>query len=178
MKRIALQKQRDNIAEYVIYMYQMEDLIRSYQFNMADLNQYVISHYPIAQEEKSDLLTWFSTLAKQMTDENIRESGHLSEVQQTVDDLAVLHWRLLKSDPVYFETYTLAKPHVMELVLDAGDKNPGHEIQVCFNGIYGRLLSRLHGRDIPQDMLAATDRFAAVIRYLTEAYHQRRAASN
>lgn len=178
MQRLALQKKKENITEYVIYMYQIEDLIRAYQFNLDEIQQYVIAHYPISSEEKTDVLNWFTALARRMKSENIQEKGHLQEVQEIVDKLAKLHWQLLKSDQDYFQIYTVAKPYVMDLVLEAGAEIPGHEIQLCFNGIYGLLLSRLHGRPVPEGMKAATNSFGAVLRYLSEAYHQQLTVEN
>lgn len=171
MQRLALQKKQENIAEYVIYMYQMEDLIRAYQFNLDDIQLYVIAHYPIPAGEKSEVLTWFSGLADRMKFENIQERGRLQEVQDIVDALARIHWELLKSNLDYFQIYKEAKPFVMDLVAEARGENPGHEIQICFNGIYGLLLSRLHGQSVPQQMIDATNSFGAVLRYLTDEYH-------
>lgn len=178
MQRLALQKKQENIAEYIIYMYQMEDLIRAYQFNLDDIQQYVIAHYPISPKEKAEVLEWFTELAEKMKLEKIQHKGHLPAVQEKVDILARLHWDLLKSDRTYCELYNTAKPYVIELVIEAGDENPGHEIQLCFNGIYGLLLSRLHGRKVAEDMIQATDSFGAVLRYLTEIYHQQLVSGN
>lgn len=178
MQRLANQKRKDNIAEYIIYMYQMEDLLRAYQFNMDDIHQYVIAHYPISQEEKIEVLNWFTALAEKMKSESILMKGHLSEVQQKVDELARLHWGLLKSDRNYYELYNAAKPYILDLVMEAGNENPGHEIQLCLNGIYGLLLSRLHGREVSNEMIKTTDSFGAVLRYLTEAYHQKLVTDN
>ncbi|HSI77036.1 MAG TPA: DUF4924 family protein [Lunatimonas sp.] len=178
MQRLALQKKKENIAEFIIYMYQMEDLIRAYQFNMDDIHQYVIAHYPISSEEKAEVLNWFKELAEKMKSEKIQNKGHLSEVQEKVEVLATYHWNFLKSDRDYFEIYNLAKPYVIALFMEAGDEDPGHEIQLCINAIYGLLLSRLHGRKVPEDMIKATDSFGAVLRYLTEAYHQQLVTNN
>jgi sulfur relay (sulfurtransferase) DsrC/TusE family protein len=178
MQRLAIQKKKENIAEYILYMYQMEDLIRAYQFNMEEIHQYVIVHYPISPEEKAEVLNWFRVLADKMKTEQIQEKGHLSEVQEKVEELTALHWSFLKSDRDYFNIYNAAKPHVINLVVEAGDENPGHEIQLCLNAIYGLLLSRLHGRKVPEEIIKATESFGAVLRYLTEAYHQSLVAKN
>jgi hypothetical protein len=178
MQRIALLKKKENISEYVIYMYQMEDLIRAYQFDLNDIHLYVIAHYPISADEKAEVLTWFTALAEKMKAQNIQQTGHLIEVQEIVDKLARIHWNLLKTDAVYYKIYSDAKPHVIELILEAGNENPGHEIQVCFNVIYALLLSRLHGKPVPDKKIAATDRFGAVLRYLTDAYHHELVVEN
>ena len=172
MKAIAEKKKAKNIGEYIIYMYQMEDLLRAYQFIMQEVKQYVISHYPISEEEKEETFQWFAGLADSMAIENIKESGHLKSVQQMVDLLAKLHWQLLKTDKTYFHIYQKAKPHIIQMVLEAGENSPGNEIQICLNAIYGLLLAKLHGREIPKDMVAATEIFGDVLSYLNWAYFE------
>ena len=36
---LAQQKQKENIAEYIIYMYQMEDIVRAFQFDLDKIVQ-------------------------------------------------------------------------------------------------------------------------------------------
>ncbi len=42
MKSVAENKKSQNIAEYLIYMYQMEDLIRSYQGDREEMDRFVV----------------------------------------------------------------------------------------------------------------------------------------
>lgn len=170
MKAIADKKKSQNIPEYIIYMYQIEDLIRAYDFNKEEIKKYVISHYPITDEEKEATWKWFESISASMLDEGINEKGHLKETQQFVSDLAEIHWKLIKTDKTYFEHYQKAKPHIMHLVIEAGDDAPANEIQVCLNAVYGLLLAKLRGRDIPSDMAEATDAFGNVLSYLNWVY--------
>lgn len=178
MKSIADKKKAQNIGEYIIYMYQMEDLLRAYQFNMEEVRQYVIAHYPVSDQEKTATYQWFDFLAQSMKTEGISEKGHLQAVQKEVDHLAQLHWTLLRTDPNYFTIYQRAKPHVIQLVMEAGEQNPGHEIQLCINAVYGLLLARLRGREIPKDILEATSAFGEVLSYLNLAYFAEKASQN
>jgi hypothetical protein len=172
MKAIAEKKKVKNIGEYIIYMYQMEDLLRAYQFNMQEVKQYVISYYPISEEEKEETFQWFSELAGSMAKQDIKESGHLKSVQQIVDLLAKLHWQLLKTDNSYFNIYQKAKSYIIQLALEAGSSGTGHEIQICVNAVYGLLLARLRGREVPQNILEATDAFGDLLSYLNGVYFQ------
>ncbi|MCH7398976.1 DUF4924 family protein [Belliella sp. DSM 107340] len=174
MKSIAEKKREQNIAEYIIYMYQMEDLIRAYDFNMLDIRQYVISHYPISDSEKEDMAIWFSNICEQMISEKITATGHLSEIQAIVDELAKIHWALLKSDMEYFGIYNKAKPFIVEMIIEAGNKPVGHEIQICINAIYGLLLAKLKGREIPKGYTEATDAFGSVLSYLSYVYAEKK----
>lgn len=173
MKAIADKKKEQNIGEYIIYMYQMEDLLRAYQFNLDEVNQYVISHYPISEEEKTETLEWFQNIADTLKKEGKEEKGRLDSTQAYVAELAKIHWELLKTDKSYFEHYQKAKPHILQLVIDAGKDAPSNEIQICLNAIYGLLLAKLRGREVPTGILDATDSFGNVLSYLNFVYFQK-----
>lgn len=170
MKTVADRKKAQNIPEYIIYMYQMEDLLRAYHFNLDDLRLYVISHYPVSDSEKTETAIWFSDLAFEMKNAKVEETGHLPQTQELVDQLASIHWSLLKTDRDYFDLYQNAKPHLIHLLLEAGENAPKHEIQVALNAIYGQLLARLRSREVPSVILEATDTFGDLLSYLNWVY--------
>ncbi|GMQ31625.1 DUF4924 family protein [Algoriphagus confluentis] len=172
MHSVAEKKKSQNIGEYLIYMYQMEDLIRSFQGNMEEIRQYVVAHYPVGEKEKEEITAWFEGLAGKMKKEAILEKGHLSELNQLVDQLLKLHYRLVKTDKSYFETYHQAKPHILESILADNGENPGNEIQICLNGVYGLLLCRLLGKKISEEQLKAAESFGEVLSFLNLAYQQ------
>jgi len=173
MKSVAENKKKHNIGEYIIYMYQMEDLIKSYNYNIEDIRQYVVSHYPIPEEEKTAVAIWFDFLINRMKTEGIENKGHLSDVQREVDTLAKIHWELLKTDKDYFEIYQKAKPHIIDFVLSAEGQDLGHEIQICLNGIYGLLLCRLTGKKVPEELQQSAEAFGSVLSYLSLVYKER-----
>lgn len=162
MKKLAAKKKQQNIGEYIVYMYQMEDLLRSYQFNMDEVSQYVVSHYPVTPDEKKEITGWFETLSKDMQEEGIQETGHLKATQQEVQKLAEIHWELLKTDKDYFSIYNEAKPHVIASIMAAEGQDIGHEIQICINGVYGLLLCRLTGKKLTSEQEKAAQAFGKV----------------
>lgn len=178
MQAVAEKKKSQNIGEYLIYMYQMEDLIRSFQGNMEEILKYVIAHYPVSDEEKAEITSWFEGLLNQMKSEEILEKGHLQELTQIVDQLLQLHYRLVKTDKSYFETYHLAKPHILEAILAANGENLGNEVQICLNGVYGLLLCRLLGKKVSEDQLKAAEAFGEVLSFLNLVYQQELVSRN
>ena len=178
MQSIAEKKKSQNIGEYLIYMYQMEDLIRSFQGNMEEIRQYVVVHYPVSDKEKEGISDWFKELLIQMKSQGILEKGHLSELHVLTGKLLELHYRLLKTEKNYFEIYHKAKPHILDAILSAGGENPGHEIQICLNGVYGLLLCRLLGKKVTEDQLQAAEAFGEVLSFLNLVYQQERVSSN
>ncbi|MDF2158604.1 DUF4924 family protein [Algoriphagus sp. CAU 1675] len=172
MKTIAEKKRLENIAEYILYLYQMEDLIRSYQGNMEEIKQYVVSHYPVESQEKEDISLWFEELRNKMKEEGIMEKGHLEETKKIVEELSTIHWQLLKTDKTYFETYQQAKPHIIQAVVDAEGKDLGNEVQICLNGVYGLLLCRLLGKKVSDTQMAAATAFGQLLSLLNLVYQQ------
>ncbi len=173
MKSIADRKKSQNIGEYLVYMYQMEDLIRSYQGNMGEIRQYVISHYPVSEGEKSEITAWFEGILQKMKSQEILEKGHLKELNDLVDNLANLHWKLLKTDSAYFDSYSKAKPFILDAIVEAKGENPGNEIQICLNGVYGLLLNRLLGGKVEDRRIKAAEAFGEVLSLLNFNYQQR-----
>ncbi|WP_026954694.1 DUF4924 family protein [Algoriphagus vanfongensis] len=178
MKSIAAKKKSQNIAEYILYLYQMEDLIRSYQGNLEEIKQYVVAHYPVEEQEKSEITSWFEGLIQRMKQEKIMENGHLEETQKLVDELSKIHWQLLKSDKTYFESYQKAKPHIVQAVLDAAGQDLGNEIQICLNGVYGLLLCRLLGKKVSDEQLKTAEAFGEVLSLLNLVYQQEMISRN
>jgi len=177
MKDLAEKKKRTNIGEYIIYMYQMEDLLRSYEFELGDIKQYVVSHYPVSEEEKADIAGWFDELASKMKAQGIEKKGHLLEVKEVVDELANIHWDLLKKDKDYYMIYDQAKPHVLDFIASSDGQDLGHEIQVCLNGVYGLLLCRLTGKTVTEELEKAVTAFGQVLGYLNAIYMHRKSQS-
>jgi hypothetical protein len=66
MQAVAEKKKSQNIGEYLIYLYQMEDLIRSFQGNLEEIRQYVVAHYPVSEQEKAEITAWFEGLLEKM----------------------------------------------------------------------------------------------------------------
>src|SRR5690606_23286962 len=130
----------------------------------------VISHYPISEEEKTEVAFWFDDLIDLMKAENIQEKRHLKEVQAEVDDLAKIHWDLLQTDREYFNIYQKAKPYVIDFVMAAEGMDLGHEVQICLNGIYGLLLCRLTGKKVTNELQQAAEAFGSVLSYLGTVY--------
>lgn len=169
---IAENKKRTNISEYIIHMYQTEDLIRAFDFDMDNIRQYVIKHIPVDEAEKEELAGWYQGIMKKMEQEGVNEKGHLQETQKHVDELTDLAEKLKVEDDRFKAIYDSAKPHIDEgLEFAKGEING--EIQICLNGIYGLLLARMNGREVPEELMTGINSFGEVLSYLSYKYKER-----
>ena len=135
---IAQQKRKENICEYLLYMWQGEDLIRANHFDMEQIRQHVVSRYQQPDEVKENIAVWYEELIDMMRSEGVMESGHIQLNKNVIISLTDLHLRLLKSpkEMVYGATYYKTLPYIVQLRAKSGGTEVP-EIETCFTALYG-----------------------------------------
>ena len=114
---ISQQLREKSIAEYLLYMWQVEDIIRAYDCSMTRLRREYISQFDYDEDDKEELTDWYGNLVRMMNTEGKREKGHLQINEIIVMDLAELHAKLLNSTkfPFYNAEYYKVLPFIVEL---------------------------------------------------------------
>lgn len=170
---IARQKKKENIAEYVLYMWQIEDIIRANHLDIEAIKLNIIDKFDQPDEIKSEMIDWYEGLIKMMQYENVKEKGHLQINKNIIIDLTDLHLRLLKSpnEPEYKAVYYKTLPFIVELRTKAEDKNIA-ELDTCFSALYGFLLLRLQQKEISGETQAAIAQISSLLRLLSEKYRK------
>ena len=115
---IAKAKRRENIAEYILYLWQLEDLLRALQFSPeAIFSTLIAPRKDIGEEQKHVFLLWYMDLANLLRQEGKEEKGHLEHTLHLIQDLHDLHLQLMKL-PVgahYRQTYARLEPELPRL---------------------------------------------------------------
>ena len=163
-------KQR-SIAEYLLYMWQIEDLIRAYNRNIDELEKDYINKFQLTDKEHAEMKDWFEGLIKMMELENARKRGHLQINKNVIIRLADLHHELLKSPkyPEYGAEFYKTLPFIVELRAKAG-KEPVGEIETCLNALYGTLILRLKGKKISEGTETAMQQISRLLAMLSKFY--------
>jgi hypothetical protein len=166
---IAQQKRKDNIAEYILYMWQVEDTIRACEFNMDLIEKRVISQFTGIKGKKQEIDDWYTNIIVMMHEQGIKKSGHLSALNSLVDELNVLHRKLLdrKHDPKYLEQYYFAVPNIRDFEKRLGRK-PVNEVDTCLTAIYALLLLRLQKKEISKETMEAMQTFSNLLAVLAK----------
>ena len=169
---IASQKHKENIAEYLLYMWQIEDVIRANGLDIDKIKTNVIDRFQLDDAQKKEMTEWYESLIDMMRRENVEKNGHLQLNKNVIIQLTDLHLALLKDPrfPEYTAEFYKALPFIVELRAKAGE-NPAGEIETCFNALYGRLLLRLQSKEISQDTQNAITQISRFIALLTKDYH-------
>lgn len=155
---IAKKLKNENICEYLLYMWQIEDLIRAYQLNIDLIEKNIIAAYPVSETEKKQLYDWYESLIDMMRQENIQESGHLQLNRNVIIELDEFHALLLKSGevPAYNAKFFHILPFINQLRMKA--ETGISDIELCFNFMYGIMALRMKKAEIsPETQISQTE---------------------
>ena len=172
---IALQKKKENIAEYLIYMWQVEDLLRACQLDESKIDLMLdarFGHLPdMTDEQMGKIRQWYHQLNQMMLSEGKRESGHLQINDNVIFELTDLHLRLLKhgQDAIYTSCYYSTLPIIVELRSKSGEDKKG-EVETCFTALYGKLLLHLQGKEVSSETTLAMNQISKFLALLAEKY--------
>jgi phosphomevalonate kinase len=173
---IAQQKQKENIAEYILYMYQIEDVIRAYKFDIeAIMEQYVGPHIPNASFTES-YRRWYGGLIQDMQEQRLEKSGHLIDLKEILVEISYLHNTLinLQGDHKYQGVFERALPMIEEFKERSNLKDKNH-IEIAFHAMYMKLLMKLQKKEISAETEEAFDAMRVMLAYLSKSYAQMKA---
>ena len=149
---ISRQLKQQNIAEYLLYMWQVEDLVRANGCDLEKIKHNVVDAYPLlTAEQKKELVQWYEDLIGMMHDEGVMQKGHLQINKNIIVWLTDLHLRLLRSPkfPYYSAAYYKALPFIVELRAKGAGKDVP-ELETCFDAMYGVLMLKLQKKEISE----------------------------
>ena len=168
---IAQELRKKSTAEFVLYMWQVEDIIRAYGCQLSRIkNEYISRFANYTDEQREEMVDWYGDLIPMMNSEGKREKGHLTINQIVVQDMNELHNQLLQSSrfPFYNSEYYRVLPFIVEL-RNRGDKNC-NEIETCLNALYGTMMLRLQNKTISPDTQHAIKEISTLLGMLSDYY--------
>jgi len=170
---IANQLEKTNIAEYILYMFQVEDLIRANDLSMLKLKQNIISKFKQPKNIIEKIEHWYEGLIDLMKIEKIEKRGHLNFVKLKLTDLNTIHLLIIKEnkDTQYLQTYNIALGNI-ELFKHKTGKENLNNIEICFNALYGFLLLKLKNKSVSKLTEESMKSFSNLLNQLAQKYHK------
>lgn len=168
---IAREKRTTNIAEFILYMWQLEDMIRASGFDIDKIEKTIISKYRQPSEVLFEIRDWYDSLIQSMKQERIEKKGHLAFVKNLLNELNDLHIRLLNhpDELEYRLLYQQARPNI-ETLMNKTNSPVQSEIEACLTGLYGYLLMRLQNKEIYAETTAAISTFSSLLAFLSKRF--------
>lgn len=167
---VAKQKRKENIAEYILYLYQVEDLIRAFKLDISLIEEKLVVNYKADENTSAAISDWYQNLVSMMEKEHIQEKGHLQFITNLIADVNQFHLKLLETtaDKIYVHTFQSVSGLITELKgKNASAKN---DVDLGITAIYGFLLLKMQQKEISIDTLEAIKRISKWLSVLSKLY--------
>ena len=168
---IAQAKRKENIAEYILYLWQIEDLLRALQFSPEAIYSQFVAPRNLDEQSQNVLLMWYMDIAALLQEEEKQSSGHLNHTLHLIADMHNLHLQLMQlpMGAHYRTVVARLEPYLPTLRTIFG-KNIS-DTELCFRALYATMLYRIKGGG--QKAVTDTIEFISpVIATLTAMYHK------
>ncbi|MCG6188398.1 DUF4924 family protein [Maribellus maritimus] len=167
---VAKKKRKENIAEYILYIYQVEDLIRAFRLDMNLIENQLVTNYRVDENTSKEITDWYSNLVIMMDKEGIREQGHLQFLVNLINDVNQIHLKLMETgiDENYISTYQAVAGLITEL--KQKNKEAQNDVDLAITAIYGFLLLKMQKKTISDETTEAIKRISKWLGLLSEMY--------
>ena len=146
-----MRSKKDNIAEYILYLWQMEDYLRAFPQN-------------------ADATPELHELNEMMHREGIVESGHLQLAQNALAELEDLHAQLLDEDAMYRAAIIRLQPS-LNLLKAKTDRPTMSDIEACLLLLYQIMLLKLQKKELTTQTASVQQQATQLLTFLSRTYH-------
>jgi len=168
---VAQKLRKQNISAYIIYMFQVEDIIRAYGLDVDRICSEYLPKFQYTSEQIADQREWYAGLIRMMQEEGVQESGHVQVVKNTLMLMADRHQELLTDpkQPFYSAAYYKALPFIVELRSKGMNKDK-NEIENCVDALYGATVLKMQGRELTEETQKALQPISHLLEMLSKLY--------
>jgi len=166
----AKQKRKENIAEYILYLFQVEDLIRACGLDMDIIDKQLVPQYKTDTNTSTEISAWYKNLVLMMKKEGIQQKGHLQFLVNLVNDVNEFHLKLIETRkvPEYVQTYVSVAGLITELKIKSNVLS--NNIFISFEAVYGYLLLKIQKKEITSETQEAMERIVGWLNQLSALY--------
>lgn len=166
-------KIHENVAEYILLMYQLEDVVRAYNLDIDRLSEAYILPQVENDIQAKAYQDWYGALIASMKRSGVQKSGHIVELNEIMVELSYLHNTMLNltADSEYKQVVAKAIPFIEEFQEKSDLKNKNH-IELAFHALYMKLLLKLQKKEITSESEEAFDAMRLLLAHLSKAYRK------
>ncbi len=167
---VARKKRKENIAEYILYLYQIEDLIRAFKLDAELIENQLVSKYEVDDKTRAEILEWYVNLVKMMEKEGKSKAGHLQFLLNLIADVNEIHLKLMETqaDMNYVKAYQVIAGLITELRQKSNVEN--NDVQLSLDAIYGYLMLKIQNKEISVETTEAIKRLSSWLGILSQQY--------
>ena len=162
---IAREKRKSNVAEYILYMWQVEDMLRAMQMDIELVNRNVVSQFGGDDATRKEISDWYDNLIEMMRKEEVTKSGHVQ---------VELHFHLLHNvqDMKYKQLFMMAANNLLDYRRKTNLPEEVSDVELALHALYGHLMLRLQKKEINSQTTMAMETFSRMLAYLALRYKE------
>lgn len=193
---VANQLIKRNRAEYLLYMWQVEDILRLFSSNVDVIEREYLTRFQVPAETLTEMREWYANLCEMMRAEGKTERGHLQINENVIIGLADLNAQLLASEkfPYFKQMYYKVLPYVVQLRakhaqehlaategasaagnVQSVENEDADELRLLFEVLYGVMLLRLQQKPITDETALAAKDITAFLGQLSDYWKAEKA---
>lgn len=151
-----MKSKRENIAEYILYLWQLEDYLRA---------------FPEKAQENTELME----LLDMMHQEGIIAGGHLQLAKNALSELEDLHEELLDTEAPYRAVILHIEP-ALNILKSKTDRPTMSDVEACLTLLYQVMMLRLKQQPISDETNVVVKDATQLLRFLSKTYYDNQAA--
>ena len=152
-----MKNKRDNIAEYILWIWQLEDYLRAFPDAATD------------NENPSPDMRFLAELSEMMHREGVTEQGNVQLARNAMAELEELHRRLLDEDASYRAAMIRLTP-ALNILKSKTDNPLMSDLEAGLTLLYQVLLLRLQHKEITPATAETQTQVTRLLQFLSKIY--------
>ena len=154
-----MKNKKDNIAEYILWLWQLEDYLRAFPRTRT-----------AAANASSEDMQFLDELNDMMHREGVVETGHVQLAQNALRELEELHITLLEDNASYRAAMIRLTPS-LNVLKSKTDRPTMSDIEACLTLLYQVMLLRLQHKAITPSTMEVQAQATRLLQFLSKTYH-------
>ena len=150
-----MKNKSENIAEYILYLWQLEAYLRAFP-------------------DKADSTPELRELADMMHAEGLMETGHLQLAKNALSQMEDLHDELLATEAPYRAVVLHIEPS-LNLFKAKTDNPTMSDVEACLTLLYQVMMLRLQQKEISEATAVVVNDATQLLRFLSKTFYDNQA---
>ncbi len=171
--KLSSQKRKENVAEYILFMWQLTDLLRTVKFDESRIRELLVDPLKLPESEAEAELQWYRDYCRIIHEEGKEQGGFPSITLYLIGELHDFHQRLLKEPDQ--DTYRMLAFNATPAIVSFREKVPqqlANDMEYCFYALYSKLLMGMQKKEISQQTADSFAEIAKMVGYLAKKFGQ------
>lgn len=167
---ISREKRKEKVTDYLIHLYQVEDLIRALDRDLVRIENTIIVPCNLPESKHREMVDWYANLVLMMEKEQKSEKGHLQFIINLINEVNDFHIRLLDSEAD--ASYTVLYRPVSGLLRELKQKGAtgDNDVETALTALYGFVLISLKKMNISEETRQAMQQISQWLDKLSDMF--------